>query len=198
MSEIVKRERMDVMLDLEALSTKRNGAIIQVAAVPFDITGNQEGKDYVEFDYLITPKSCVEAGLEVDSDTLKWWFAQDENIQDQVIGGAIRNGMSLHYVLIELTSFLKLLETKAEKVFVWGYPATSDLTWIQSCFEAAKLPNPIAYNRTRCLGTMADIYWEKTGKKLSEVVTRKITHNALDDCRMQIEMVRTFYSQLKD
>lgn len=194
-TEISKRARLDVMLDLESLSTAHNGAVIQIAAVPFQIEGNGD-MDWAVFDYKIHPKSSIEAGLDVNGDTMKWWFSQDSLVQEQVLLESIKNGMELEYVLKALSHFLLKLECEAEKVFVWGYPATSDFTWLQNAYVAAKLPYPIQYNRTRCLGTTADLYWERTGKKLSEQSKTQINHDALVDCKAQIEMVQIAYKEL--
>jgi len=191
-----KRERLDVMLDIESLSTAHNGATIQIAAIPFKIEGSDDEVVMTQFNRLISPKSCIEAGLDVNADTMKWWFSQDMYVQDRVLAKAISQGMALNSVLSSLSNFFKSLEEQAEKVFIWGYPATSDMTWLQNAYIAAKLPYPVAYNRTRCLGSIADLYWEATGKKLSEQATTKINHDALVDCQSQIEMVCLAYKEL--
>jgi len=194
-----KRERLDVMLDIESLSTAHNGATIQIAAVPFYIeeTSN-DARQFGSFNRLISPASCVAAGLDVDADTMKWWFSQEAVVQNHVLGEAIRKGDFLEGVLAGLSIFLKELEQHAEKVFIWGYPATSDMTWLQQAYLAAKLPYPVAYNRTRCLGTIADLYWEMYGEKLSDTPKTKINHDALVDCQSQIEMVRYAYIRAKN
>lgn len=189
-----KRDRIDVMLDIESLSTAHNGATIQISAKPFCIYG-QGVIDSDNFNASVSPKSCIEAGLHVCSDTMKWWFSQDPEVQNKVLGGAIRQGLSLEVSLEYFTRFLEALQEKAERVFIWGYPATSDLTWLQQAYLAAKLPYPIAYNRTRCLSTIADLYWEKTGEKLSDKATTKINHDALQDCQSQIEMIIVAYKE---
>lgn len=187
-----KRERLDVMLDIESLSTAHNGATIQIAAIAFEI---ENGKSVSVTNQFITPQSCVENGLDVNADTMKWWFYQDTYVQNQVLVKAIQ-GDHLFTALKNVAEYLKELEGIADKVFIWGYPATSDMTWLQQAYLAAKLPYPVAYNRTRCLGTIADLYWEATGLKLSEQVKTKITHDALVDCQSQIEMVCKAYKEL--
>lgn len=194
-----KRERLDVMIDIESLSTAHNGATIQIAAVPFHIEEAQNKYNEIKsFNRKISPKSCIEAGLDVNADTMKWWFGQDEHVQSEVLGQAIMYGQELKDELIKLMVFLKDLENYADKVFIWGYPATSDMTWLQQAYLAAKLPYPVAYNRTRCLGTIADFYWEMYGEKLSDTPTTKINHDALVDCQSQIEMVVHAYKRLND
>lgn len=194
-----KRERLDVMIDIESLSTAHNGATIQIAAVPFHIEEAQDKyNEIMTFNRKISPKSCIEAGQDVNADTMKWWFGQDEHVQSEVIGQAIMFGIHLETALVRLSEFLKDLERIADKVFIWGYPATSDMTWLQQAYLAAKLPYPVAYNRTRCLGTIADLYWELYGEKLSEQAKTQINHDALVDCRSQIEMVVHAYKKLND
>lgn len=191
-----KRERLDVMLDIESLSTEPNGVLIQISAIPFQIEGDSPFASGQTWNEFISPKSCIEAGLEVNADTMKWWFKQEDHIQHRVLGKAISEGGKLTFVLDTFSNWLKSLEEKAEKVFIWGYPATSDMAWLQNAYKAAKLPYPVAYNRTRCLGTLADLYWERTGLKLSEQSKTQINHDALQDCKAQIEMVQIAYKTL--
>ena len=195
--EVVEKvERIDVMLDIESLSTDSNGAIIQLAAVVFDI--HKKGHGYVNFNKFITPKSAIDAGLTINADTMKWWFSQEESVQKKVLAYAIERGNPLKEVLMSFTDWLEELKKKADKVFVWGYPVTSDLTWLLNAFKAVNLPYPIEYNRTRDLATIADLYWEVFGEKLSDKAFTRINHDAIVDCQAQIEMVCHAYDKFKN
>jgi hypothetical protein len=71
-----------LMVDCEALALTANAVVISIGACTYDVDGI---KSSIELFPSIAPQ--VEAGREVDDDTLMWWFAQPEAARNNIIKG---------------------------------------------------------------------------------------------------------------
>lgn len=61
----------DIMVDLESMGVGNNPALIQIAAVQFDINTGEIGNI---FDMKIDLQSSLDAGLEISAGTVKFWM----------------------------------------------------------------------------------------------------------------------------
>lgn len=184
-----KKRIIDVMLDIETLSTKVNPVIPQISAVSFDIkTGKLLGE---EFDKMVNPMSCVQAGLEIDSSTVKWWMG-DEDTEDAVraiIGRSIMEGEDLKKVLESFSKWIKILEEKYNaKVCIWGNGASFDCVRLMEAYNTVKLKAPWKFFQERDVRTIVDL-----GERIYHISPKKtmkftgVKHNAIDDCKHQIK-----------
>ena len=83
---------MDLMIDLETLSTSNNAAIVTMAAIKFDphadyskITVDQLPPNQVYYK-RIDLDSCLKIGLITNEQTIEWWGTQPKEAQDEAFG----------------------------------------------------------------------------------------------------------------
>ena len=66
-----KKMTVNVMVDLETMSSRADASICSIGAVKF------EGKEILDTFYCtVDLKSCKDAGLRVSMDTVEWWSRQ--------------------------------------------------------------------------------------------------------------------------
>jgi len=64
---------VNIMVDLETMSTRSHAAICSIGAVKF------EGKEILDTFYCtVDIKSCKDAGMHISKDTVKWWSEQNK------------------------------------------------------------------------------------------------------------------------
>lgn len=84
----------NVMVDLETLDNKPTSAIVSIGAVHFGPNGYDEGNNFYRIEYQ---QSCIDAGLTLSGDTIKWWMRQS----DRARGVYAHEGDHLAQVLID-------------------------------------------------------------------------------------------------
>lgn len=187
-----KKERIDFMLDIETLDPKAGGALFQIALVPFELGKHQSDK--LPFNVNISIKDLKELGFSIDKECLLWWLQQEGSTIEKVLGPSYNeSALSVREALNQLSLFIKTYRQQYEELAFWGYPATSDLTWLESAYVSMGEENPIKYNETRDMKTILELFWFKFGTKAhveySRVKNIKITHRAIEDCEYQIELL---------
>jgi len=157
----------NVVIDLETLSTKHNPVILSIGAVK--LRGREIVSKYIA---TIDIQSCLDVGLQIDGDTLKWWFKQSKEARE-----VFENGISSLPAALE--AFAAWL--RKDDYYIWGYPATSDNIWLESAYDACKLERPWPFWANRCLATLS--------KEYPEIVCKEpeIAHNALHDAEVQAQ-----------
>lgn len=162
---------MDVMIDLETLSTAYNAAILSVGACKFDETGIHD-KFYVNID----PQTCKDVGLVIDKETVSWWMRQKPE--------ALKAMKSNQVPLKEgLTAFSKWYGTK--QMNTWGNGAAFDNVIIENAYIAVGMIRPWKYYYDRCFRTMKNIFPVPE----EEMPREGLHHNALDDAIYQAKVL---------
>jgi hypothetical protein len=162
------------MFDLETFGTAKNSVIIQVAAIQF----NHDFTIVNTFNDLVDPQSCLDAGLSIDLSTVLWWMEQSEEAKRSVILPKKRS--HLKDVLWNLHRWIPK-ETKA-----WGNGASFDLSILDSAYRACKIPLPWKHWDERCYRTINALVDKKDPCRPPRV---GVYHNALDDCRTQLQQL---------
>ena len=76
---------LEVMLDLETMSTSSSAAIVSIGAVKFDPHGkigdfgDPANAEYKPFYCTVELTSCIDAGLHVSGSTIEWWLKQEND-----------------------------------------------------------------------------------------------------------------------
>lgn len=170
------QEVLNVMLDLETMSTKPNAAIIAIGAVVMDFEENCLGAAFYR---IVSLSSSMEAGLVVDPETITWWMNQPDSARRLMRGCDLHN---LAPALLDFTIFLKQAHA-ANEVHLWGNGAAFDNVVLRSAYEATKCVLPWDYKGDRCYRTMRKEYPEVPYPDLTGL--NLIPHNALDDAKAQ-------------
>lgn len=159
------------MLDLETMGTEPGCAIVSIGAVQFDLeTGAIGNKFYIS----VSLKSCVEAGLHIDPNTLMWWMEQS----DQARAKLKESITDLATALQLFSNFLVINQL----TIVWGNSASFDCSILAACYRKLKLNVPWMYIHEKCYRTVTRLFPSNQIKK----DTAK-AHDPIYDCEYQIK-----------
>lgn len=171
-----------IMVDIETLSTRADAVIANIGAVSF----NRE-KLLGVWECRVDLKSCLDAGLEMDADTLKWWFQQSKEAQEATFLG---QSVSIRDALIALKDFV--VEEGAERV--WSHGATFDIPVLCQAAAIVGVPNLLPFywaaRDTRTLFELTDT----NPKEFMGV--NSTAHSAIDDARAQALAVIAAWDKL--
>ena len=154
----------NIMLDLETMGNGSNAAIIAMGAVRFD-DENILDKFYT----TVTLESSVNAGLEIDAQTVMWWMQQSDEARAQFAESKTR-------LSVALANFSAWVGGYA---VVWGNGSDFDNAILGNAFKKSGLRIPWEYYNNRCYRTVKrmrpEIDFERVGTY----------HNAVDDAESQ-------------
>lgn len=164
-----------IMLDLETWGTGNKAVPVSIGAVRF---GADEILD--RFHVAIDPASCQAHGLEIDADTILWWFDPERD-------EARRNWLAMERVDIgsALNGFALWVQS-SPTLAVWGNGATFDNVILRSAYEVTGLDYPVRFWQDYCYRTM---------KSQSPVamVRHGTHHDALDDAISQARHLQAIW-----
>lgn len=170
-AEIVKAPQppCHAMLDLETWGTGNRALPVSIGACKFD------ANDIIDkFHVAIDPVSAQAHGLEIDAETILWWFdpGRDE---------ARRNWLAQERVDIvsALLGFQLWCAEGRGVVTMWGNGSTFDNVILRSAFAATGQEYPVRFWQDQCYRTL------KYRAPEVELVREGVHHNALDDAISQ-------------
>lgn len=175
-----------VMLDLETLGTGNRAVILSIGAVKFrpDTPAHPNlFPVYDSFHIGVDPRSCVAHGLEMDADTVMWWFDSGRDHARQALQDLER---------VDLVTALEgfAMWFGAESLPTWGNGAVFDNVIMRSAYKATGQETPWKFWDDRCYRTLKalapDVVLERVGTY----------HNALDDARSQAKHLQTIVAKL--
>jgi hypothetical protein len=169
-----------LMIDIETLGTKPYCVVLSIAAVEFDIETGKTGKEFYE---RIDLKTSVNSKLQIDADTLQWWFNQSKEAQKELF----INVKPLREVLTKLTTFCKKKGYK-----VWGNSARFDLGIIESLYLIHK--ELVPWGKWSELDVRTMSFLRPDIKK--NYTHEGVDHSALSDCYKQIGYTSKIYQDL--
>lgn len=172
---------MEICIDIETLSTKKNAHILSIGAVAFDadtdLNCHPAGKvsAYI-FDIPVTSEDQV--GRDVDVATVRWWLQQSVSAQENLFVG--EKIYPLHYVLQELQRFIQ----RFDKPSIWANSPSFDCDILSDAYEQLGLTRPWKYYQER------DV---RTAKQLvGEPGFIGVKHCALDDAVHEARIVQRY------
>jgi len=159
--------RHRVMVDIETLGTERGAAIVSIGAVRFTTNGVGE-----TFHRSISLKSCEDAGLTVDAETLEWWLTQSDETKEQLVGGdslrAVLGGFSEWY-------------NGADEI--WANSPSFDCELLEAAYDAVGLEEPWEFWEERDVRTIESL------PIASDLKHQGVEHDARDDAVHQARVV---------
>jgi hypothetical protein len=156
-----------IMLDLETLGTAPGSAILAIGAVKFG-----GGQILSEFYRRVDLKSCIDAGLTMDPNTVLWWLQQPDAARLEIV----KPGQPLADVLEYFSAWAPNAEREAE---LWGNGAAFDNALLAEAYRRTGTTLPWKYSNDRCYRTVKALYPDM------QMVRDGTHHNALDDARSQ-------------
>ena len=175
------------MVDIETLGTKANSVILSIAAVQFDL---QTGKTGKEFNHSIDINSCLMEGLEIMEETLDWWTLHPtaKEAWEKTIKQPLKDVLSL------FRDYLGTLGVAPSQIEIWGNSNRFDLGIIENAYSKTEQKIPWDFRGERDVRTLVSFApWIKNSHLNGAKKDNKILHDALIDCKIQIEYCTEIY-----
>ena len=135
---------MNIMLDLETLGTRVGSVILSIGAYELET----ERKFYS----VIDMKSCFQARLSVDHDTVAWWMKQSDEAR-QVFNDPEK--VTLNKALLGLSTWL----SKSRSPIIWGDGSNFDCSLLEAAYRASgQIECPWHYTKVRCYRTLKNLF----------------------------------------
>lgn len=169
----------NIMIDTETLGTLPGCVILSIGAVEFDANGF--GK---EFEILIDPESCVEAGLKIDPRTVMWWMSQNDAARNSLLTG-VKTPLN-----VALGQFAEAFDWQGKKV--WCNGASFDFPILAAAYDAFNCETPWKYFDCMDYRTVKGLLSRKEVNDIEKKVAKKFkrcAHKALDDAKHQALML---------
>jgi exodeoxyribonuclease VIII len=157
---------VNIMVDLETMSTRSNAAICSIGAVKW------EGDKILDKFYCtIDIKSCKDAGMHISKDTVKWWSEQNK----EALRELTKNNIPLYEALDKFRDWFG-----PKSLPIWGNGAVFDNTILSNAYFITDQEPPWKCWDDRCYRTLKSIFnWIPADKR------EGVYHNALDDAIFQ-------------
>ncbi len=181
----------DLMIDLETMGKGDNAAIVSIGACFFDPATNEIG---AEFEVAVDLGSSVDAGGQMDADTVLWWLKQDDDTR----GKLLRTCLVLPSALQRFNHFLQQ-HGDSENIKVWGNGASFDLVILRNAFTHVGSDKyvPWQFFNERDVRTVVDM-----GRRILNIDPKRdvpfegVRHSALADAVHQAKYVSHIWQAL--
>lgn len=168
------KQMKDFEVDLETLGRAAGCVVLSIGAVCVDETGLG-----TEFYSEISIRSCLEAGLEVDPETMDWWKKQGDTGKELLARCESPKAPKLADVMEQFCAFVRLECGHGARP--WGNGASFDIPIVERAILAVGMTAPWKFWDHRCHRTMRDHWMPWVGDE--PFVGTK--HHALHDARHQ-------------
>ena len=167
-------EGLDVMLDIETLSTRPNALVLSIGAVRFSCATDP----IFDTQFFAVPSLMeqIMAGRHVDQKTQEFWQKQPLSASDHW------NGPNVAYKGVR-EALVGLAEFVTDAPRVWANGIVFDIGIMESLYRANNMEPPWKYNAPRDARTFYDTNPEVTKLGSTEDY---LAHHPLGDCKLQI------------
>lgn len=170
---------MDVMLDLETLSTRPEAVILTIGAIKFD-----PYTDYIDGDkglyHRVDVDEQIALGRHVQEETVQWWGKQDPEVFEEAMGEGSR--VSLDAMCADLNRFLVGVEN------IWAQGPVFDIAILENLYRQLIKPTPWQFWQISDSRTMFKAHGDP------RVKGRAGHHNALADCVYQAQGIQKIFA----
>lgn len=170
---------MELMIDLETLSSRRNAAVMGLAAATFDLTGDGiENMFHVNFDL------AFQRDRDIDPGTLYWWLSQNDRA---------RRGL-VDPIPVSVVEGLQQFRHWCSDVRVtraWSYGASFDLAILDDLHIWIGMENPVGKKLSMCARTIYNI---TNTSKLGNMEGTQ--HHPMDDVVHQVHRMQQAWKKL--
>lgn len=169
---------MDVMLDLETLSTRPWSVILTLGAIKFS-----PWEDDVDQNKGLYVRPDVDEQLAMDrhvqDETVTWWGTQTEEVREEALGPEDR--ISINDMIDQLNRFLVGVDN------IWCQGPAFDIVILEDLYRQVGRPTPWQFWQIRDSRTLFSVHGDPRDKN------RHGAHNALIDCYYQARAVQHIY-----
>ena len=180
--KLAQTRGLDVMIDIETLSTNYDAALLSIAAVKFNPFDKTEAL-YEEFQLFVDIEDCKDKGCTISEDTMTWWQTQPEEVRK--INFESQPRLSLTEALSQLSSFCRGVKR------YWCQGMNFDPIVLENAYKIVGLKPEWKFWEWRDSRTISRlIHFTNIPKK------PKNAHDAIEDCKYQIQVVQTVFDKL--
>jgi hypothetical protein len=171
---------MDIMLDLETLSTRPNAVILTLGAVKFNpYTMEDPGPGlYIRPDV----DEQIARGRHVQDETVDWWMRQAEDVREEALGTEGR--LPVEEMYRQLNRFLVGANN------IWCQGPVFDIAILEDLYRQYGWPTPWQFWQIADSRTLFKVHGDP------RVKGKVGLHNALEDCVSQANAVQQVYNNL--
>lgn len=176
---------MNVMVDLETLSTKSNAVILTIGAIKFNEKDNIGEGEKDTFYMRVNIESCRRLGLDINPETEKWWEYQPLDVRGEAFNPEDR--YDIKTVLEKFSEWFK------GSKYIWSQGANFDIPILSEVYSRLNMSPPWKYCDVRDTRTT---YMMGNFNPMS--VPQNSKHHALEDCRRQIYGVKKSFRNISN
>lgn len=177
---------MDIMLDLETLSSAPDAAIVAIGACTFATDGSTLKLRRI-FRQVVMPDSSQKAGGRIDALTVVWWMGQSQEAREAWTSAPARTIQSA----LEQFAIWCEPDFPDERVRVWGNGAGFDNVILRGAYDRCSIAPPWRHQDDRCYRTLKnlrpDVPFERIG----------VAHEAADDAVSQAVHAERIFAAMK-
>lgn len=174
-----------LMVDIETLGNKSYSVITSIGAVPFNMVTGETSKEV--FYKRINIDNCLDRGLIVNGDTIRWWLKQSEEARMEIYS---HSGRTLVDVLLRFTDFVR--NNLSDQYQIWGNSNRFDLGILGNAYDKVGIKIPWNFRLERDVRTLVAM----NPKIKEEHKWFGVAHNGLDDCFNQIRYCHNTFKSL--
>jgi len=179
---------INIMIDLETLSTKNNASILTIGAIKFNRTNFKVTKKFYK---RISHESNEYYNRDFNDQTISWWNTQDEEAKKEIFENKDR--INLNLALQELSIFIGNSRAK-----IWANGAAFDIPILESAYEACNLDCPWKFWNIRDVRTIYDLGNLNLNNFKRQNNMLNNCHNALADCETQLAAMEKAMDNIYD
>lgn len=183
MADSSSEMKMDVMIDIEAMSTRSNAALASIGAVAFNRHEVTPIEELVKSSFYVNVDLRQQGWRHFDGSTIYWWLSQSNQARESIQGDLQLPDQALQL----FTDWYNRVRGGR----AWAYGATYDHVILESLYQDRRLPNPISYRDQLCMRTVVKL------AKVERPAFSGVAHNALDDALVQTHWLQLCFDKLR-
>ncbi|RTP98367.1 3'-5' exoribonuclease [Enterobacter sp. WCHEn045836] len=172
-----------LMIDLETMDNKPTAAITSIGAVFFNPETGEMGEQFYQ---RVSLDSCVEHGLTMGADTVRWWMRQDAEARSELLN---TDCLDLPLAMSCLDEFINQ-NSNPSRLQVWGNGPAFDNVILRNAAEKCGFIEPIWFFwNDRDVRTMVALS-KSMGLNVHNIIQFEgVKHHALHDAIHQAKIV---------
>ncbi len=179
---------LDIMIDLETLSTRADAVITQIGVAAFDREGTGLLDDGLQLHLDVN--SSLERGLIMDWGTISWWMEQEDAARKALTKPQYSHDLGSALDLVDMY-FLEVQRRTQAETFVWANPSAFDHAILTHSYRVLGRREPWSHRRVMCCRTL---------KALAPDAQRPepdLPHHALSDSKSQALWVQNMWRSIQ-
>lgn len=179
---------INIMVDLETLSTAHNAAIISIGATVVDF-GKSTGRSF-EF-YEKADIKSFENKFDISKDTIEWWKKQDPAIKQEAFSGT----QSIYNLINNFRTWILSVKDELNDgpILLWGNAAEFDCAILVNAFDTLYIGIPWTYRNHRCYRTMNALFQGMVTPPFPGIEKK---HHAFYDAKFQAHRLKYIFERI--